>query len=231
MKIILSNLRILLIWTLKPMKTYFKQLITEYNLKKKYSNLKLSGNFVIENTVFGKYNYVENAMILNSKINDFSYIGSNSSINNTEIGKFTCIGPDVKIGLGNHPVKDFVSIHPVFYSTIAQVGITFSDKNYFKEYDQTYIGNDVWIGAGVIVMNGVLIGDGAIIAAGAVVTKNIEPYSIVGGVPAKNIKKRFSDIEIEELLNLKWWDKDIQWLKENCINMHNIKNINLLKTQ
>ncbi len=229
MKLIFRYLKILLIWFLTPIKSHFKLLITEIRLKKQYPNLKLSGKFIIKNTIFGNYNYIENATILNSKINDFSYVGCNSIINYTEIGKFTCIGPDVKIGLGNHPVKNFISLHPVFYSTLAQVGITFSDKNYFKEYDKTYIGNDVWIGAGVIIKNGVVIGDGAIIAAGAVVTKDVEPYSIVGGIPAKLIKMRFNDMEIKELGVLRWWDKNIQWLKKNTCNMHNIKNIHLLK--
>lgn len=68
------------------------------------------------------------------------------------------------------------------------------------------IGNDVWIGYEAAILAGVTIGDGAVIGARAVVTKNVEPYAIVGGVPAKPIRKRFDDITIERLLKIKWWD-------------------------
>ena len=77
------------------------------------------------------------------------------------------------------------------------------------------IGNDVWIGANAILLDGISVGDGAIIAAGAVVAKNVAPYSIVGGVPASLIKKRFSDDMIKRLIDFRWWDKDTSWLKKN----------------
>ena len=77
------------------------------------------------------------------------------------------------------------------------------------------IGNDVWIGANVIILPGTWIGDGAILAAGAVITKNVEPYAIVGGVPAKIIKKRFSDKIIEKMLLIKWWDWEDSEIKKN----------------
>lgn len=77
------------------------------------------------------------------------------------------------------------------------------------------IGNDVWIGANALIVDNITIGDGAIVAAGAIVTKNVEPYMIVGGMPATPIKKRFSDEQIEKLLRIKWWDKNLEWLKAN----------------
>ena len=83
----------------------------------------------------------------------------------------------------------------------------------------TIVGNDVWIGYNATIMAGVKIGDGAIIGANSTVTKDVEPYAIVGGNPAKLIRKRFSEDEIETLLKLKWWEKDIEWITANVKNL------------
>jgi len=83
----------------------------------------------------------------------------------------------------------------------------------FDEYQPITIGNDVWIGSRAIILDGVCIGDGSIIAANSVVTKNVEPYCIVGGVPAKVIKNRFKDEEICDFKNLKWWDMSLSQIK------------------
>ena len=88
-------------------------------------------------------------------------------------------------------------------------------NNVFPEKEQTTIGNDVWIGNNVTILSGVDIGDGAVIAAVAVVTKDVPPFAIVGGVPAKILKYRFSDELIKELEQLKWWDKGIDWVEKH----------------
>ena len=103
------------------------------------------------------------------------------------------------------------------------VGTTFVDQKYFEEEEKTvHIGNDVWIGSNVIVVDGVTIGDGAIIAAGAVVTKDVPPYAIFGGIPAKLIRYRFDEQKIDFMLKFKWWDKEEKWLRKNVKDFHNI---------
>jgi len=123
--------------------------------------------------------------------------------------------------MGQHPVSGFVSIHPAFYSP-DNLGnrldyVSESKFNEFRFLNNQYllkIGNDVWVGQSAMLMEGITIGDGAVVGAGAVVTKDVPPYTIVGGVPAKEIKKRFSEKEIEFLINLRWWDKEEEWIKQ-----------------
>jgi len=141
---------------------------------------------------------------------------------NCNIGKFCSIAQDVSIGLGKHPLNDFVSTHPSFYSVHKQCGFSFSDTQYFDEMGNVTIGNDVWIGANSIILDDVIIGNGAVIAANSVVTKDVRAYAIVGGTPAKIIKYRFSEEDIVFLEKFKWWDKDHSWLQENFKLMHNI---------
>ena len=157
----------------------------------------------------------------NCKIGSYTYFAGFNSVMNTEIGKFCSIGSFVSIGPGKHPIE-FVSTSPVFFSEHKQCGTTFADKSYYREMGNVKIGNDVWIGANAVIFDDIIIGDGAVIAAGAIVTKNVEPYSIVGGVPAKVIKKRFTDEVIDKLLNFKWWDKGEDWLKNNYKLFHNM---------
>lgn len=212
-----------------PLLRYLKNIKNLIFFKYQHPTIKLGPNSRMYNSEFGVYNYIsENTTLTNVNIDDFSYIGSNSFLHNVSIGKFTCIGPNVKIGLGEHPTSKFVSIHPMFYSTAKQVGFTLTDTQLFQEYNNTKIGNDVWIGSNAIIRGGISIGNGAVIAAGAVVNRDVEPYNIVGGIPAKVIKKRFTDDIISKLLHFKWWDKDISWLKQNHALMTDITNINLL---
>lgn len=154
-----------------------------------------------------------NTVINNSKIGRHTYINSESSISNVKCGNFCSIGSEVVMGLGIHPVQ-FVSTHPAFYSN-NKAFKTYADKVYIEEYKTIEIGNDVWIGFRAIIVDGVKIGDGAIIAANAVVTKDVPPFAIVGGVPAKVIKYRFENDIILKIIKTNWWNKDEIWLQEN----------------
>lgn len=148
----------------------------------------------------------------NVKIGAYSYIAHNSHVINTEIGKFTSIGPNFMCGRGIHPV-DGVSTSPMFYSTRKQNGFSISPNDKIREYLPIKIGNDVFIGINVTVLDGVTIGDGAVIAAGAVVTEDIPPYAIAGGVPAKVLRSRFSEDVINKLLKIRWWDLPVDELQ------------------
>ena len=185
--------------------------------------LTIGYHVAVKDCEFGLFNCLYDHCVLRSvTLGDFSYVGVYSRVHNAKIGKFCSIGPDCKIGLGLHPTRDFVSTHPVFYSTQRQCSVTFADRDYVEEFQGITIGNDVWLGANVTILDGVTVGNGAIIAVGAVVTKDVPAYAIVGGVPARIIKYRFSDDNIDFLEKLQWWDKDLLWLKKNYKLMHDI---------
>lgn len=178
---------------------------------------------VTAKSVFEGHNYIGRNSTFNGELGFGSYIGKNSEIRG-KIGKFTSISDCVSIVNGLHPAKDFVSTHPAFYSTKCCVDLSYCQKDLFDEFRyaddekrfDVIIGNDVWIGYGATILAGVKVGDGAIIAAGAVVTKDVEPYAIVGGVPAKTIRYRFTEEEIRMLSELSWWNKDIDWIRANA---------------
>lgn len=194
--------------------------------KWKGKNITFEGKAELDSTdQFEGYNRLANGVtFLNSKIGYASYIGENCFIKNTVIGRYTCIGNDVMTMAGDHPTEKFASIHPAFYSTHKQCGFTYVSADKYSDFKwldakkkiTVMIGNDVWIGTGVRIMEGVKIGDGAVVAAGAVVTKDVEPYSIVGGVPAKHIKYRFTEEQIAKLLKLSWWNKGEKWIRKHA---------------
>lgn len=149
-------------------------------------------------------------------VDKYAFINENASIRYVKrIGKYCSIGPNVAIGLPMHAVdgissSNFFNCPAIWEDFDPQYGnynFSSSFNNRFIEKNKKItIGNDVWIGAGAKIMRGVNIGDGAILGAGAVVTKDVEPYTIVGGVPAKVIRKRFPNDITERLLKIRWWD-------------------------
>ena len=142
-----------------------------------------------------------------TELGDYSYLGPGCMVADAQIGKFCAIAAQVRIGAPNHPL-DRPSQHrftycPEYYSADAQRDHTFFRQ---RRADRVVIGNDVWIGHAVIVMPGVTVGDGAVLAAGAVVTRDVAPYTIVGGVPAKQIRERFSRDIAARLSRIAWWN-------------------------
>ena len=200
-----------------PLTIWFKWfLVTQRLLKNNKSNsLKIGYLSMVYNVKFGNYNTIYDGVnISNCVLGNYVYITNNTTIANAQIGSFCSIGPNISVGLPMHPIN-YISTFPAFFSVRKQCQITFTEKNHFKERGSVKIGNDVWIGSNAIILDNIQIGDGAIIAAGAVVTKDVPPYAIVGGVPAKVIKYRFNNELIQALLELKWWTKETDWLKKN----------------
>lgn len=146
--------------------------------------------------------------IVQSNIGKFTYIQKNSSVLLTDIGPFCSIAEGCSIGLANHPLQ-FFSTSPVFYDSKQPLPkFLFSQKDHVETPKRTTIGADVWIGHGAKIIAGISVGTGAIIGAGAVVTRDVSPYSVVGGVPACQIRMRFSEAICRGLLNSKWWQND-----------------------
>lgn len=166
------------------------------------------------------------SVCVNSHIGRYSSVASYSKLINTTTGNFTVIARESRVGLGPHPMN-LLTPHSIFYKNkpwgfhpdwVAPVQ--------FEEEKRIIIGSDVWIGSRAIVMDGVTIGDGAIVAAGSVVTKDVPPFAIVGGAPAKLIRYRFSNEMIKRLLEIKWWNLPDEKISE-VIGLFHIKNLSI----
>lgn len=166
---------------------------------------------------FEGYNKLDHHAWFSGELGYASYVGANSVVAG-KIGRFCSIADNVIFISKTHPVKKFVSSHPCFYSIKKQSGFTYVSKQLFDEEQRNSIkvGNDVYIGYGAIIIGPCKIGNGAVIAGGAVVTGDIPDYAIAGGVPAKIIRYRFSEQEIDFLHKLQWWNKSSEWLRKNA---------------
>jgi virginiamycin A acetyltransferase len=146
-------------------------------------------------------------------LGDYSYIsGPRTYVESAKIGKFCSIARQTVIGVGNHD-HSLVTTHPFIISP--EFGGLVDRSIMAQQKPAPVIGNDVWIGINSIIMRGVTIGDGAVIAANSVVTRDVPPYAIFGGVPAKLIRYRFSDEIIRALLQIRWWDWPSSKIKQN----------------
>lgn len=207
---------------MNPLIKIIKYLILKWRWRDKLkfyfnSNIRLRSNFEGMNQVHPRASF-------DGELGFGSYIGPESVING-KIGRFTSIAPCVRCNVGRHPYTyPYVTTAPCFFSlnpNHSQNGSTFAtsqeyDELAYADKEKKYVisvGNDCWIGEGAFIVGGTEIADGAVVLAHAVVTKNVPPYAIVGGVPAKIIGYRYNDDDINFLLTIKWWNNSLTWFE------------------
>lgn len=162
--------------------------------------------------------------VTHSTMDDYSYVGRNSRIIHADIGKFCSIASEAKIGMGTHTL-DKISTSPIFTEVKNSTKHSWVKVSAVNPFKRVVVGNDVWIGVRTMVMGGVKIGDGAVIGAGAIVTKDIPPYAVVAGVPAKIIRYRFPQEQVDALLSHPWWELPEAKLRERIELFQGSENI------
>lgn len=208
---------------------FIKRKITRlyYTLKSKL----FTGVLIDSETRLGRRVFVGRGTdIRGTDIEGYTYLGLNCSLSEASIGSFCSIGSNVRLTKGEHPTSIFVSTHPSFFSKGYNGGTRFTDgQEYFNQLKRLNggklleIGNDVWIGDNVLLRGGLRIATGVVIGMGSVVVKDcLCPYGIYAGNPAKLIKFRFTEQEIEQLLATKWWEREHEWFKNNAHLMRDI---------
>jgi phosphonate metabolism protein (transferase hexapeptide repeat family) len=164
----------------------------------------------VRDCTFGRYTEVgARTQIAETSLGDYSYVVNDSEIIYTTIGKFVSIAAMTRINPGNHPMERASQSH-FTYRASAYFEDAADDAAFFawRRQHTVTIGHDVWLGHGAIILPGRTIGTGAVVAAGAVVTKDVQPYTIVAGMPARPIRQRFPSAIADRLLALAWWDWD-----------------------
>lgn len=205
-------------------------LIRKINQAKKNGSLLNYTTRVDANTHIGRGTRVmNNNIICSTTIGDCTTIGANNYLCNVFIGSFCSIGSNVRVLDSCHPIyKPFVSSSPCFYKTLypmplIRTGVKFKEKTFNKSGISVEIGNDVWIGTNVIIIGNIKIGDGAVIGAGSIVTKNVDPYTVVAGNPAKIVRERYDLNTIKKLIEIKWWNWPLEIIERRKEDFSNIE--------
>lgn len=207
-----------------------KNLIKKIKLQRRKIYISIY-SFVGNDVYFSGRNIIgKKTTINNASIGIGTYIGNDCVFNYCKIGSFCSIANGIKILKNDHPISDFLSTHPAFHrgkhAKMKLVGLDiYTDEEFCNKNEiKVNIGSDVWIGEDVKIMPGITIGNGAIIGAGSIVTKDIPPYSIAVGVPAKVIRKRFDDNIIIQIQNKPWWKDSVEKIKFNHLRYVRVEN-------
>jgi len=178
----------------------------------------------VEDCQLGRYTEVgARTKLLEVRMSDYSYVVNDSDIAYTSIGKFCSIAAMTRINPGNHPMQRASQAHFTYRASAYFPGE--QDEVEFFTWRRNHavtIGHDVWIGHGAIVLPGRTVGDGAVIAAGAIVTKDVAPYTIVGGNPARPIRQRFPDDIAVRMQAVAWWDWSHERLREGLADFRTL---------